>query len=145
MKFSIAGKVYETESVDRLTLRHWMRIETETAELGRPMKWGQVRAMVERAQGLGAKVEEDDDFPWFIGIVIWASRFTAGESQISLAQAVDFPLSDLEFLQDEEPPLRTPGGGTRPRRPRPGSGRGESTAAAARRTTSRSATPSSGA
>lgn len=145
MKFKIAERVFTVESVDRLTLRHWMRIETETAALGRPMTWTEVRAMVGKMSKLGKKdVEHHPDFPWFIGVVIWASRYTAGESDITFEQAVDFPFGDLEIIVDDAD-LVTPGGGVGgPRRARPASGRaGKAGTSSKAKKRARSATPSS--
>lgn len=151
MKFRIGDARYEVESVDRLTLAHWMRIERETEALGKPMTWSQVRDLVERVSSLPSwdEAQNDPDFPWLIGIVVWASRVQAGERTLTLEQAVDFPMGDFEFIDDT--PARpqdhkASGGGARPRKPRPASGRGAGSragAAAARKTTSRSATPSS--
>lgn len=120
----IDDRLIEAESVDRLTLKHWIRIEQETGALGRPMTWSQVREAVDRVTGLKPdKAEKDPDFWLVVGVILWASRYAAGETDLSLMDAVDVPMSSIEFLADEED-LVTPGGGVGgPRRARPASGR----------------------
>ena len=121
MRFKIGKATYHTASADRLTLRQWMQIEQETTALGRPMTYTDVRAMVDRLgalEGNDEALDRDPDFLWFIALMIWASRTEAGE-HITLADAVDFPLDDLEFIPDPQDKKD-------PRKPRAakGSGRG---------------------
>lgn len=145
MKFRIGKKTYSAQSVDRLSLRQWIRIEQETTELGIPMKYGEIRRLVDRISSMGNEAEYDDHFMFFVGVVVWASRYDAGEKEITFSDAVDFPLGDLEIFP-EAGDLVKPGGGVGgPRRARPSSGRAGAAAASssAAKTKSRSARPSS--
>ena len=138
MRFRIGSTTYEAESVDRLSLANILRLETECASLGRPMKWSDVRSMLRNAEAMTAEeLDEHDDAPWVIGLSIWASRLNAGEN-LTFEEAISFPLSDLEWIADPQDHQSAKD----PRKPRPASGRGGKPARkkAARKT---SATPSS--
>ena len=121
MHFKIGGVTYTPAALDRITLRNLIRLEAETVELGRPMRWGELRALADRVSSLpDDEVDSDDDFPWFLGMLIWAARLEAGEA-VSFTEAVDFPLGDLEVLPDPGDEVTEPD----PRRARPGSGRAD--------------------
>ena len=143
MRFTLGTEqVYEAASVDRLTLKHWLKVEKETASLGRPMKWGEIRAMLVRVSQLPpAELEADDDFVWFIALIVWAARYDAGED-ISLLEAVDVSLGDIVFLPDEGEAAAQESGDL-PQVPRPGSGRGDDSEATSSSTASPSGSPSS--
>jgi len=122
--FKIGDRTYTPAALDRISLRNLIKLEAETVELGRPLRWGELRAMADRVSSLPEEdVETDDDFPWFLGMLIWAARLEAGEI-VTFSQAVDFPMGDLEMIPDEGDDDVMPS----PRKARPGSGR-----AAARR------------
>lgn len=102
MRFKIDGRLYEAASVDRLSLAQILRLESETAALGRPMKWSQLRQMVDEISTLQeGEFDAHDDAPWVVALTIWASRLNAGEN-LSFAEAIDFPLADLEYLPDPQ-------------------------------------------
>lgn len=102
MRFTISGKVYEASSVDRISLANILKLEREAAELGRPLKWSQFKNMVNEASALSAEELDDyDETPWIIALTIWASRLNAGEN-VTFAQAVDFPLADLQWIPDPQ-------------------------------------------
>lgn len=101
MRINIGGESYPLSSLDDLTLNQLMRLERESSDAGRPMKWRDLRAMIERVGKLAPEdVEGDDDFLWYIGLIVWASRVSSGE-KVSLSDALDFRLTDLEFEPDE--------------------------------------------
>ncbi len=66
----------------------------------------------EAASLAGQTIDNDDpDLLWFIAFTIWASRRSAGE-QVTLAQAIDVPLSAIRWVKDptDHPPTaRRPG------------------------------------
>lgn len=127
----INGKTYPTSTLDRLTLRQLLVLESQTAELGSPMTWGQLQAMAQRISESGEeKAQDDPQFPWFLGMLIWASRNEAGEN-LTFGEAVDFPISDLQVLPDPEDRKASKD----PQSPRSGSGRGD---AGGKKTKSRS-------
>lgn len=121
MRINIGGETYPLSSLDDLTLNQLMRLERESADAGRPMKWRDLRAMIDRVGKLEPDdVEGDDDFLWYIGLIVWASRVSSGE-KVNLSEALDFRLVDLEFEPDEGELLPGP---VDPPLPRTGSGRG---------------------
>jgi len=132
MKFKLRGQIYEASTIDRLTLGDLIRLEKETTDMGRPMKWSELRGILERVQAefdLDPEydLEGDDQFPWFLGMMIWSSRRNAGEA-IPFGDAVDIPLGEIEVIADK---VKKPtdhkskaGGAVDPRKARPASGRG---------------------
>lgn len=113
MRFLIGSQHYDLQALDRLTLAEILRLESETEQLGRPMKWSQVRAMAEALDGLTPEeFEAHDDSLWVVALGIWVSRLRKGEA-VTLADAIDFPLSDLKFLP--EPEDRKPGKASAPK------------------------------
>lgn len=127
MRFRIGdGRIYDVAGIDRLTLANILKLEKETVELGRPMKWSDLRTMTERIEGLTPEeFEADDDTPWVLALTVWASRLSAGE-HITFEEAISFPMADLQMLpepQDHQPD---------PQSARPGSGRAGSNAAPAK-------------
>jgi hypothetical protein len=120
VRFKIGDTTYEASSVDRLSLANILRLESETADLGRSMKWSDIKAMIRNVEALSAEeLDEHDDAPWVIGLSIWASRLNAGE-QLSFEQAISFPLSDLEWIADPQDHQQAAG----PQKPRAASARG---------------------
>lgn len=120
MRFKIGDRVYAAESVDRLSLANILRLETECAELGRPMRWSNIKAMIRNVEELSPEeLDDHDDAPWVIALSLWASRLNAGET-LTFSEAISFPLSDLQWVPDPED-HKEPAG---PQQPRPGSGRG---------------------
>lgn len=100
MRIKIGDKTYTAAALDRISLRNLIRLEAETIELGRPMRWSELRALADRLSDLPAdEIELDDDFPWFLGMLIWAARLEDGE-QITFSDAVDFPMGDLDIVPD---------------------------------------------
>ena len=53
MRFKLQGRTYTATAVfDRVPLRDLLALEVELETLGRPMKWSQVREMVQRISTL---------------------------------------------------------------------------------------------
>lgn len=118
MKIRLGDETYTPAALDRISLRNLMRLEAETDALGRKMRWSDLRAI---ARTIGALPQDEaanhDDFPWFLGMLIWAARLEAGES-VTFTEAIDFPLGDLEFIpepgdevSEPDPPVARPGSG----------------------------------
>lgn len=120
MRFKIGdGRVYDVTGIDRLSLANILRLEKETSELGRAMKWSELRAMVDRVADLDEEARDvDDDTPWVLALTVWASRLNAGDA-ITFEQAIDFPLGDFQQLPDPQDHMPT----VDPTKARPGSGR----------------------
>ena len=121
-RFRIGSREYHTATADRLTLKHWLTIEQHTGELGRPMTYQDVRAIIDRMEQYATEEEgsKDPDFFWFVGLMVWASRVDSGEPDITLAEAVDFPMGELEWLPDTSDHQAKKG----PQKPRSGKGSG---------------------
>ena len=141
MHFRIGENVYTPAALDRISLRNLIRLEAETVQLGRPMRWSELRALSDRVSTLkDSELEECDDFPWYLGMLIWAARLEAGEV-VTFSEAIDFPMGDLEMVPDEGDDDVTP----TPRKARPVSGRAAARRPADRKPKKASAKPSSAA
>lgn len=125
MRFKIGDTTYNAATLDRISLSNILLLEKETTEYGRPMKWSEIRAMAQVVEQLDPKeFENHDEAPWFIALTVWASRLDAGE-KITFAQAIDFPLGDLELIPDPQDHKKA----ANPTRARPASGRAGARAA----------------
>ncbi|MBT9255373.1 hypothetical protein KMZ30_07280 [Phycicoccus sp. KQZ13P-1] len=131
-RFRIGPNVYPVATVDRLTLRDLLLLERQTEEFGKPMTWSEMQGIIRTVQEalVEAKTEREvvelDDFPWFLGILVWTARRDAGE-QITFGDAVDFPMGEFEFIRPVDPRKARPV----KKRPRKGSGRADARAKAA--------------
>lgn len=127
MRFKLQGRTYQATAVfDRVPLRDLLALEVELENLGRPMKWSQVRTMVQRISKLD-DAESDPDFLWFLGLLVWGTRRVAGES-VTFEEAIDFGLGELQVIpepEDRKKKAATPV----PRKARPASGRAAKKAA----------------
>lgn len=120
MRFKLQGRTYQATAVfDRVPLRDLLALEVELETLGRPMKWSEVRALVYRISQLD-DAQDDPDFLWFLGLLVWGTRRIAGE-QLTFEESIDFPLGELEVLP--EPEDRKGSKKPDPRRARAGSAR----------------------
>lgn len=105
MRFKLGTKEYETASVEDVTLHDTLVFEKQMRELGRPMAWPELMQMIFELAQISDPVErgKHPDGMWSLAVTIWASRRAAGED-VTVAQAADFRLSDLEWLPDEPEP-----------------------------------------
>lgn len=118
MRFRIGEKTYTAAAVDRLTLRQLIQVEGETEQMGRRMTWVELREIADRVSRLDkADAAMDPDWPWFLGLIVWASRVDSGEA-ITFGEAVDFPLDDFQIIPDPADHREAQG----PQKARPGSG-----------------------
>ena len=119
MRFKLQGRTYTATAVfDRVPLRDLLALEVELETLGRPMKWSQVREMVQRISTL-EDAQDDPDFLWFLGLLVWGTRRIAGEA-LTFEESIDFPLGELEMLPEPQDRKKA---AKDPRKARPGSGR----------------------
>ena len=78
MRFKLQGRTYTATAVfDRVPLIDLLTLEVELETLGRPMKWSQVREMVQRISHLDDP-EKDPEYMWFLGLLVWGTRRLAG-------------------------------------------------------------------
>ncbi len=114
MRFMLDGKIYSGVAVEDLSLRALLDLERESAELGRTIRTHDIETI---SDALAECVTDEErsahpDGPWLLAITIWAARRLAGDG-LSFADAIDFPLSKIQFLPDPEDHKR-PANPTRP-------------------------------
>jgi len=103
MKFQIEGKLYDSGSLDDLSLKYLLQLEKETADFGRPLNTGVLQQMSDSINELKTDKERaaHPDIMWMTAVSIWAARKLAGE-QVTFEQAIDFPMSKLVVLPDPQ-------------------------------------------
>lgn len=111
MRFKIADAEYDAATIEDVTLRDTLVFERQMADLGRPMSWPELMRMVMRLAAIAdpSARGEDPDAMWSLAVTVWASKRLAGED-VTVAEAVDFRLSDLVFLPDPETETPTQAG-----------------------------------
>lgn len=111
-RIRIRGVDYEAASIEDITLRDTLVFEQQMAELGRRMSWPDLMKMVLRLAAIEDPAERgtDPDAMWSMAVTVWASMRKAGE-QVTIAEAIDFPLSEIVFIDDAPTPT-TAGAGT---------------------------------
>lgn len=97
MKLVIQGTEYPLGNINEATLDDLMALRKQTG-LG-------VKGLRQRLDAMSSIEDSEDvlDDPeslLAIGALVWLARRKAGES-LSLEQACDFPLAELEFIDDE--------------------------------------------
>lgn len=104
MRFSIKGKVYDAATLDDVTLRDTLVFESQMAELGRPMSWGDLLDLVAHLATIDdpTKRGKHPDATWSLAVTVWASRRMAGEN-VTISEAADFRLTDLEWVTEPDP------------------------------------------
>lgn len=103
MKFKISGNdtVYDAQAgVEKATLHQLYELKVKHG-IG-------VKTLARMVQNMSkfedpTDVLDDKDGFRALMIVIWLARRHAGESTLSLEQATDFPISDLEMVEEEVP------------------------------------------
>ena len=129
MHYKIGDATYTPAALDRISLRNLIRLEAETVKLGRPMRWGELRALADRVSALpDEEVESSDDFPWFLGMAAEVGRVRrqgagalAAEMQVHLRQLA-MPHAEVAVrVGDDDPGDEV--APARPHKARPDSGR----------------------
>jgi len=103
MKFKIENRVYNAASIDELSLKDILQLESETTALGRPLRMNDFKVMSEEIDALKTDAEKQahPDAPWVLAVTIWASRREQGET-MTFGDAIDFPLKQLTFLPEPQ-------------------------------------------
>jgi hypothetical protein len=103
---------------------------TQAADMGLAEKWSDVERISAEFDAMSeAEAENHPDKLLMIGVTVWVSRRASGED-LSFGDALDFPISSLDFLP--EPEDRKPGkpkGAKKPQKSTPPSVVDESPAA----------------
>lgn len=107
MRFKLQNKVYNAAALDEITLRDLVLFNTQAEQMGLARKWSDVER-VSRELAAMSRAEADGHPEKFlaIAVTIWATRRTQGDD-VTLEQAIDFPMNAIEFLP--EPEDRKPG------------------------------------
>lgn len=96
MKISIQGTLYDVAEVGRLSLLDLMELKKQTGmnveDMTEPLANAEGDSLISTNEGVMA-----------LGALIWLTRRKAGERELTFEQACDFPLDELDFLDDEEP------------------------------------------
>lgn len=112
-KVRIQGRVYDVESAQDLTLKDILTIESQFAQLGIPLAWSDLLELTEEFKTLSQDaVKSHPKAPIVIALMVYATRRAAGD-EVTVSEAIDFPMSELEFI-----PL--PPAANHPPRARPG-------------------------
>ncbi len=93
MKIRIQGVEYDVAEIGRLSLLDLMELKKQTGLSVEDMT-------VPLAEG-GESIIATNDGVMALGALIWLTRRKAGETDLTFEQACDFPLDELEFVDDE--------------------------------------------
>jgi hypothetical protein len=113
MKLRIEGKDYDVAEIGRLSLLDLLELKKQTG-----MDVDRLQEVFAEAQQRQDEAPDDEEGAMSIlgtedgliafGALIWLSRRKAGERSLTFEQACDFPLEELQFVDDEpgevEPP-----------------------------------------
>lgn len=95
MKIIIAGHEYSMATVGKLTLWDVIEMEKQTG-----LTLDDFSARMQEMGDVAAKGGDDVKPDYFaVGVLIWLTRRKAGES-LTLEQALDFPLDELEMVEE---------------------------------------------
>jgi len=103
MKFKIGTATYNAAALDLISLKDVLVLEQESADLGRALRFNDIKEMAEDISELKTDKERHAHpaMPWVLAVTIWASRRIAGE-RMSFGDAIDFPLRDLTWLKEPQ-------------------------------------------
>ncbi len=95
MKVRIQGTEYDVAEVGRLSLLDFMELKKQSGM--------NVEDVTEPLATGGESILSTNEGVMALAGLIWLTRRKAGERDLSFEQACDFPLDELEFLDDDEP------------------------------------------
>lgn len=101
-RFSIDGRIYNTASVDEISLKDLVLFKTQAADIGLNVSWPDIEQAVDQISAM--KTDEAGNHPEFltvIAVTIWVSRRLAGED-LAFGDAIDVPMGKLKFLPEPE-------------------------------------------
>ena len=105
-RFSIDGRMYNTASVDQISLKDLVLFKSQCADIGLPITWPEVERAVDEISVMSTKdAGNHPEFLTVIAVTIWISRRTAGDD-LPFGDAIDVKMSSLTFLP--EPEVRKP-------------------------------------
>lgn len=97
-RFKIGDTIYTTAALDEISLRDLMLFDSQAADMGLKVRWNDIQRVAGEMTDLDdTQAGSHPDALLLTGVTIWAARRSAGED-VTLEQAVDFPLAQLQFL-----------------------------------------------
>jgi len=122
VRFKIGDKVYDTATVDEISLRDVVSFNSQAAEMGLGVTWADVERIATEAADRKASDEAHPEALILFAVTVWAARRIAGED-VTLDEALDVPLKDIEIVEAPKAPKdhKPKKGSTSSRRPK-GSG-----------------------
>ena len=101
-RFKLGDKVYSPAGLDEVSLKDLVLFNTQAADMGLAERWSDVEsASMEIATLSERDAERHPGKHLVIAVTIWISRRAAGED-LSFGDAIDFPMSSIEFIADPE-------------------------------------------
>ena len=94
MKISIQGTLYDVAEVGRLSLLDLMELKKQTGL--------DVDGMTGPLAEGGESIIATNEGVMALGALIWLTRRKAGERDLTFEQACDFPLDELEYVDEPE-------------------------------------------
>lgn len=131
MKFIIEGREYAFDGIARISLWDLLELPKQTRAAGfsggkgidqaelqrRGQRMAAVAADIEKRREAGEPAEDqlDEEGIETVCAMIWLARRKAGERDLTVRDAVDFPLDQMDMIVEEgddrpDPPRATPGG-----------------------------------
>lgn len=107
-RFKLDGTIYEMASQADVTLRDFILLEQETADLGQKFTMGDIVRLGEKFNGLTpTEAKHDPEGAWMLSATIWMAivrkKRQAGDlSQVPFASAIDCNLATFEILPDPQ-------------------------------------------
>ena len=115
MKIMIQGREYTAVADDSITLADLVVLKAQTG-----LSRADLFDLFEQVQGLSeAQMQRSDEALLIAGVSVWLARRHAGE-QLSLEQACDVPMGQVEFVREPGDPEPTTSGGRPDPTSRPG-------------------------
>lgn len=103
MRFRIGKQIYTAASLTKPSIKDFLKLENETAALGRRMTSSGVIALAQEIGELKTDKErsEHPDMLLMLALTMWATLAVAGEPD-AWDRAISVSMDDLEFLDDPE-------------------------------------------
>lgn len=99
-RFQIGETIYNTASLDELSLKDIVLFDSQAAEIGLDARWSDLeQAATDMAAMTGDEADRHPRKILVIAVTIWAARRMAGE-QIKFGDAIDFPANSMRLLPE---------------------------------------------
>lgn len=133
-RFKIGKRIYTQVALDEIHLKDILMFEAQAADLGLSERWDDIERIYAEVMAMANRPDADEDelekqverhpgSRLLTFVTIWVSRRAAGDD-LSFADALDFPLSAIEYLPETAD--RKPGKGKGAKRSPKASGPAES-------------------